>query len=77
MTIMGLPSDFELLNPKKSANHICQNVPVQTATDMAEETKKYLNNELVLVDTDYVLQYNHTQKAEYIERANTLEEFIS
>jgi len=76
MTIMGLPSDFELLNPKKSANHICQNVPVQTATDMAEETKKYLNNELVLVDTDYVLQYNHTQKAEYIERANTLEEFI-
>lgn len=76
MTIMGLPSDFELLNPKKSANHICQNVPVQTATDMAEETKKYLNNELVLVDTDYVLQYNHTQKAEYTEKANTLEEFI-
>lgn len=76
MTIMGLPSDFELLNPKKSANHICQNVPVQTATDMAEETKKYLNNELILVDTDYVLQYNHTQKAEYTEKANTLEEFI-
>lgn len=77
MTIMGLPSDFELLQPKKSANHICQNVPVQTAQDMAEETKKFLNGELPMVDTDYILQYNHTQKAEYIERSNTLEEFIS
>jgi site-specific DNA-cytosine methylase len=76
MTIMGLPSDFELLNPKKSANHICQNVPVQTATDMATEVKKYLEGELVMVDTDYVLQYNHTQKAEYIEKANTLEGFL-
>lgn len=76
MTIMGLPSDFELLNPKKNANHICQNVPVQTATDMAAETKKYLEGELQMVDTDYVLQYNHTQKAEYTEVQNTLEAFL-
>jgi site-specific DNA-cytosine methylase len=76
MTIMGLPSDFELLNPKKNANHICQNVPVQTATDMAAETKKYLEGELPMVDTDYVLQYNHTQKAEYTEVHNTLEAFL-
>ena len=76
MTIMGLPSDFELLNPKKNANHICQNVPVQTATDMAAETKKYLENALPMVDSDYILQYNHTQKAEYKEVQNTLEAFI-
>lgn len=76
MAIMGLPDDFELLNPKKSANHICQNVPVQTAQDMATEVKKYLEGELVMVDTDYILQYNHTQKAEYTEKANTLEEFL-
>lgn len=76
MTIMGLPSDFELLNPKKNANHICQNVPVQTATDMAAETKKYLNNELPMVDTDYILQYNHTKKLEYDEKVDTLEAFF-
>jgi len=76
MSIMGLPTDFELLNPKKSANHICQNVPVQTATDMATEVKKYLNNELPLVDTDYILQYNHSQKVEMQETKATLEAFI-
>ena len=77
MTIMGLPDDFELVGAnKKNANHICQNVPVQTATDMANEVKKYLNGELKMVDTDYVMQYNHSQRAEYLEKHNTLEEFI-
>jgi site-specific DNA-cytosine methylase len=61
MTIMGLPQDFELLNPKKSANHICQNVPVGTAADMAAEVLKYLNDELPLEKTDYLFQSNLTQ----------------
>jgi hypothetical protein len=43
---------------------------------MANEVKKYLNNELKMIDTDYIMQYNHSQKEEYIERHNTLEEFI-
>ena len=76
MAIMGLPNDFELLNPKKSANHICQNVPVQTARDMATEVKKYLEGKLQMVDTDYVVQYNHQQKNDYIEKCDTLEAFI-
>ena len=76
MTIMGLPEDFELLNQKKSANHICQNVPVQTARDMASEVKKYLEGDLQLVDTDYVIQYNHSQKSEYVEKQDTLEAFL-
>lgn len=76
MAIMGLPKDFELLNPKRSANHICQNVPVQTARDMALEVKAYLEGQRPLVDTDYVLQYNHTQKAEYSENRTTLEGFF-
>ena len=77
MTIMGLPEDFELVdaNPR-NANHICQNVPVQTATDMATEVKKYLNNELITVDTDYIMQYNHRQEAQYTERGATLEAFL-
>jgi len=76
MAIMGLPQDFELLNPKKSANHICQNVPVQTAKDMALEVKKYLEGNQRMVDADYVVQYNHTQKSEYLEKSDTLEAFI-
>ncbi len=76
MTIMGLPQDFELLNPKQSSNHICQNVPVQTAADMAGEVKKYVEGNAKMVDTDYIMQYNHSQKADYVTKADTLEAFI-
>jgi len=76
MSIMGLPEDFELLNPKKNTNHICQNVPVQTATDMATEVVAYLNGERKMVDTDYMLQYNHTKKLDYVEKTDTLEAFL-
>ena len=76
MTIMGLPQDFELLNPKQSSNHICQNVPVQTAKDMAGEVKKYIEGNAKMVDTDYIMQYNHRQEAQYTERGATLEAFL-
>lgn len=62
MTIMGLPSDFELLNPKKSFNHICQNVPVKTAQDMASEVKASLEGKRDWIKTDYLFQQNHQQK---------------
>lgn len=58
MTIMGLPDNFELLDPENSSNHICQNVPVLTARDMAGEILKYLNDELQLEETDYLIQSN-------------------
>jgi site-specific DNA-cytosine methylase len=62
MTIMGLPSSFELLDPKKSFNHICQNVPVKTATDLAGEVKASLEGKRDWVKTDYMFQQNHQQK---------------
>ncbi len=77
MTIMGLPQDFELLSPKKNANHICQNVPVQTATDMANEVKAVLLGQRPMIDADYMIQFNHTQTEQYIEKFNTLESFIA
>lgn len=79
MTIMGLPENFELVGASsKVANHICQNVPVQTATDMATEVVEYLKGNRPMVNTDYILQYNHTQKAVYSEGATaTLEEFLA
>ena len=62
MTSMGLPQDFELLDPRKSTNHICQNVPVGTARDMATEISKYLDGKLEYASTDYLFQYNQGQK---------------
>jgi len=77
MSIMGLPEDFELVGASpKVANHICQNVPVQTATDMATEVLACLRGERKMVDTDYILQYNNTQKLEYTEKVDTLEAFM-
>ena len=34
-----LPDDFQLQGGVKNLNHICQNVPVNTAMDMAENVK--------------------------------------
>jgi len=64
MTIMGLPQDFELLDPKRQLNHVCQNVPVDTAADMASEVVAALEDERPWVKTDYLFQSNHQQKHE-------------
>lgn len=79
MTIMGLPDDFELLNPTKNSNHICQNVPVKTATDMISEIVAVLNGERQLVDKDYCVQYNFNGQIEYSkqEKSKNLEGFFN
>lgn len=64
MSIMGLPEDFELLNPKKSINHVCQNVPVQTATDMATEVREYLLGNRQLSGYNYLVQNNIKKEIE-------------
>jgi site-specific DNA-cytosine methylase len=73
MTIMGLPQDFELLNPKRQLNHICQNVPVLTAQDMATEVLDSLNNKREWVkvkrESEYIMQRNHTETHEVIREA--------
>lgn len=77
MTIMGLPQDFELVDANsQNANHICQNVPVQTAADMAGEVLAVLNGQRKMVDTDYIVQHNHSQTEEYVAVENTLESFL-
>jgi site-specific DNA-cytosine methylase len=78
MSIMGLPENFELLDPKKSANHICQNVPVKTAHDMAVEVREALNGNRQWVNKPLVFQYNHTQKHVYEKEApRTLEDILA
>ena len=83
MSIMGLPHDFELLNPKANLNHICQNVPVSTAADMAFEIKEWLEGKRDSMDaTDRIfLQYNHSETYGFRdmieEEKSTLEGFFS
>ena len=68
LAIMGMPNDFELLNPRKSINHICQNVPVKTAMDMATEIKESLEGNRNWVEAKYLLQNNNSR--EILEEVN-------
>jgi site-specific DNA-cytosine methylase len=76
LSIMGHPDNFELLDPKNSSNHICQNVPVQTAADMATEVREYLAGNRQTIDSTYTLQHNGTRTIQANERHTTLAEFI-
>lgn len=65
MTIMGLPDDFELLDPKNNTNHICQNVPVPVARDMAAEIIATLEGKREMHRDPYVLQRNHNGEVKF------------
>lgn len=78
MSIMKLPYDFELLSPKKNLNHVCQNVPVTTATDMAMEIKATLEGRRDMISAPRLYQFNasKTQRIEDDEPAQSLESFL-
>jgi len=77
MTIMGLPADFELLNPTKSVNHICQNVHYKTSKDMATEIKNVIDGNREFIETDYLFQSNLNKSHDnWNEKQNTLETFF-
>jgi site-specific DNA-cytosine methylase len=71
LTIMGHPDTFELLEPSMNTkNHICQNVPVQTAEDMATEVREYLLGNRKMFDSTYTFQYNYTKTHEFASESN-------
>lgn len=78
MSIMGLPEDFTLLNPSRFLNHVCQNVPVSTATDMANEIKAVLEGKRDMFNADLLYQYNgqKTYKIEDTSENTCLSAFI-
>jgi site-specific DNA-cytosine methylase len=78
MSIMGLPEDFELLHPNKFLNHICQNVPVSTAADMASEIAAVLDGKRDSVNAKLVYQYNSSRSHQIRDEVElqTLEEFF-
>ena len=47
LDIMKMPKDFNLVGGVKNLNMICQNVPVTTASDMAENVKNFLYLSLI------------------------------
>ena len=79
MEIMGLPSNFELLEPQKSINHICQNVPYYTAKDMATEVKAVLEGERKFVNNKFIIQSNLQKKYEVHDPKdlNSLDSFLN
>jgi site-specific DNA-cytosine methylase len=78
MSIMGLPQDFTLLNPSRNLNHICQNVPVGTATDMANEIKAVLEGKRDKINANLIYQYNgqKTYDIRESEPSQSLEQFF-
>lgn len=76
LAIMKMPSDFVLQGGKKNLNHICQNVPVTTATDMANQVKKYLNGELDFVAGRYMIQNNVNHTFDIETTPASLEAFL-
>jgi site-specific DNA-cytosine methylase len=76
MTIMGLPQDFELLDPEKSVNHICQNVPYDTARDMAIEVKAVMEGKRKMERASYVLQDNLSKNIREMASNHSILDFM-
>ena len=78
MHMMGLPHNFELMNGRKSLNHIAQNVPTCTAADMVRQAVKFINGELRSSEAKLVKQNNWTRVTEYFDLlpAPSLSEFF-
>jgi hypothetical protein len=65
MSMMGLPSDFELIT--NNLQQVTQNVPVCTAHDMTEQVIKFINGELNTSPYVFIKQNNMTQKIDAAE----------
>jgi site-specific DNA-cytosine methylase len=76
LDIMKMPSDFQLVGGVKNLNMICQNVPVTTAQDMAENVKKFINDDIQMVSSEFAVQDNKTRSFNSEVEVNTLSEFL-
>jgi hypothetical protein len=73
---MKLPDDFILQGGLRNLNHICQNVPVTTAADMAQSIKLFLEGRLESVDSSFVVQDNKNKNEKYEKNSLQLTEFM-
>jgi len=61
MHLMGLPHDFQIDDPK-NWNHVCQNVPLNTASDWAAEVLRFCRNEAEMTNFSFLKQDNCSQR---------------
>jgi hypothetical protein len=75
---MKLPGDFMLQGGVKNLNMICQNVPVTTAQDMAEEVQAFVAGRLdnQMLDTQFAIQCNKTKSLNYEKSPVQLDQFM-
>lgn len=76
LSIMKMPLDFQLQGGIRNINHICQNVPVTTATDMAGQVKLFLDGKLKTVEAPFAIQDNKAQKIEFTKESLQLDTFM-
>ena len=76
LAIMKLPKDFQLQGGLKNLNHICQNVPVTTAQDMAQAIKDYLEGKLDTINAEFMVQDNKTKSYKVEIPSVQLDEFM-
>ena len=77
LAIMKMPNDFQLQGGLKNLNHICQNVPVTTAQDMAQSIKDYLDGKLdTIVTSNFMVQDNKTKSYEVEVSSVQLDQFM-
>merc|ERR1719370_1825013 len=58
---MGLPHDFQIDDPK-NWNHVCQNVPLNTASDWAAEVLRFCKGEAEMTNFSFLKQDNCSQR---------------
>jgi site-specific DNA-cytosine methylase len=78
LAIMKLPGDFMLQGGLKNLNMICQNVPVTTAQDMAEQVQSFVAGRLdnQMLDTKFAIQCNKTKSINYEKSPVQLDQFM-
>jgi len=77
LEIMKLPKDFQLQGGLRNLNHICQNVPVTTAQDMATEIVSYLKDKSDLIDSSFAVIDNKTKTYMSDHRSESLDKFFA
>ena len=60
--LMGMPTEFQVADPKRNWNHICQNVPVTTAADWAAQVAMFCRGQLEMTPFVFMKQDNCQQR---------------
>ena len=76
MHLMGLPHDFEIENPMKNWNHVCQNVPVsgEHCDILAKQVIAFCRGELNDSQVQFIKQDNIKQTVVAMERRLNMQE---